>query len=35
MLNPQLSQADKVYYRTLILNAAQCVTDPVSCLATR
>ena len=27
MLNPQLSQADKVYYRTLILNAAQCVTD--------
>jgi len=35
MLNPQLSQADKVYYRTLILNAAQCVEDPANCLATR
>jgi hypothetical protein len=33
MLNPHLTQADKVYYRTLILNAAECVQDPVDCLA--
>jgi hypothetical protein len=33
MLNPHLAQADKVYYRTLILNAAECVQNPANCLA--
>jgi hypothetical protein len=33
IINTELPHAELVYYRTLLLNAAQCVADPANCLA--